>query len=359
MTGSLRDSANKFEALASRTRSSRARRIKLSRRRSRRSRTTSGGWLPGRVGIGGITIHENEPGSSIMPGKVNPTQSEALTMGCAQVMGNDVSINIGGMSGNFELNVYKPLIIYCFLLSARLLADGSESFRENCAEGIQPNRERLEENLRKSLMLVTALNPKIGYDNAAKIAKTAHKTGRNLRETAIELGLVTASNFDEGSAIENDRGRGNLVGRYSRPTRRTARPEPLGSAAVRPGDRASSSARRSPLHPQDVLPLHMLHVCESRGLPRQGAGRAAVIGRRRRAAAANRAAERTRRHCLGRHGPVTGAGAASLQGLPIQLHRPAVPNSRGDGPRCGVTLAQPARNPASTASRSSSSTRRT
>jgi fumarate hydratase, class II len=166
-------------------------------------------WLASgpRAGIGELTIPENEPGSSIMPGKVNPTQSEALTMACAQVMGNDVSVNIGGMSGNFELNVYKPLIIYCFLMSARLVADGCESFRENCAEGIEPNRERLDENLRKSLMLVTALNPKIGYDNAARIAKTAHKMGRTLRETAIELGLVTGEQFDEWVRPEKMTGR--------------------------------------------------------------------------------------------------------------------------------------------------------
>jgi fumarate hydratase class II len=155
-------------------------------------------WLASgpRSGIGEITIPENEPGSSIMPGKVNPTQCEALTMLCAQVMGNDVAINIGGASGNFELNVFKPLIIHSFLQSARLLADGCRSFREHCVLGIEPNRERLEENLRKSLMLVTALNPHIGYDNAAKIAKTAHKKGQTLRETAIELGLVTGEQFD-------------------------------------------------------------------------------------------------------------------------------------------------------------------
>ncbi|PYQ52572.1 MAG: class II fumarate hydratase [Acidobacteria bacterium] len=156
-------------------------------------------WLASgpRSGIGEITIPENEPGSSIMPGKVNPTQSEALTMACAQVMGNDVTVNIGGMSGHFELNVYKPVIIFGFLMSARLIADGAESFRENCVVGIEPNRERLEANLRNSLMLVTALNPKIGYDNAAKIAKTAHRTGQTLKETAVELGLVTAEQFDE------------------------------------------------------------------------------------------------------------------------------------------------------------------
>jgi fumarate hydratase class II len=156
-------------------------------------------WLASgpRCGIGEITIPENEPGSSIMPGKVNPTQAEALTMACAQVMGNDVAVNIGGMSGNFELNVYKPLVIHCFLMSARLLADASESFREHCAEGIAVDRARIDENLRNSLMLVTALNPRIGYDNAARIAKTAHKTGRTLRETAIELGLLTGEQFDE------------------------------------------------------------------------------------------------------------------------------------------------------------------
>jgi fumarate hydratase class II len=166
-------------------------------------------WLASgpRCGIGEISIPENEPGSSIMPGKVNPTQSEALTMACAQVMGNDVAVNIGGMSGTFELNVYKPLIIFCFLMSARLLAHGSESFRENCAEGIEPNRERLDENLRKSLMLVTALNPKIGYDNAARIAKTAHKKGQTLRETAIELGLLTGEEFDQWVRPEKMTGR--------------------------------------------------------------------------------------------------------------------------------------------------------
>jgi fumarate hydratase, class II len=156
-------------------------------------------WLASgpRSGIGEITIPENEPGSSIMPGKVNPTQCEALTMACAQVLGNDVAVNIGGASGNFELNVFKPLLIHNFLQSARLIADGSRSFREHCVEGIEPNRERLDENLRKSLMLVTALNPHIGYDNAAKIAKTAHKKGQTLRETAIELGLVTGEQFDQ------------------------------------------------------------------------------------------------------------------------------------------------------------------
>ncbi len=156
-------------------------------------------WLASgpRCGIGEITIPANEPGSSIMPGKVNPTQSEALTMACAQVFGNDVAVNIGGASGNFELNVYKPVMIYNFLMSSRLIADGCDSFREKCVEGIEPNPERIEENLRKSLMLVTALNPHIGYDNAAKIAKKAHADGATLKETAIALGLVTAEQFDE------------------------------------------------------------------------------------------------------------------------------------------------------------------
>jgi fumarate hydratase class II len=155
-------------------------------------------WLASgpRCGIGEITIPENEPGSSIMPGKVNPTQAEALTMACAQVMGNDVAVNLGGMSGHFELNVYKPLIVHNLLQSARLVADGCDSFREHCVEGIEPNRERIQRNLQDSLMLVTALNPHIGYDNAARIAKTAHKTGKSLRETAIELGLVTGEQFD-------------------------------------------------------------------------------------------------------------------------------------------------------------------
>ena len=156
-------------------------------------------WLASgpRCGIGEITIPENEPGSSIMPGKVNPTQAEAVTMLAAQVMGNDVAINIGGASGNFELNVFKPVIIHNFLMSCRLIADGSASFREHCVSGITPNRERIQENLENSLMLVTALNPHIGYDNAAKIAKTAHQTGKTLKQTAIDLGLVTAEQFDE------------------------------------------------------------------------------------------------------------------------------------------------------------------
>ncbi len=155
-------------------------------------------WLASgpRCGIGELVIPENEPGSSIMPGKVNPTQSEALTMACAQVLGNDVAVNIGGASGNFELNVFKPLIIHNVLHSLLVLGDASRSFREFCVEGILPNPERIRKNLDDSLMLVTALNPHIGYDNAAKIAKKAHKEGKTLKQAAVELGLVTAEQFD-------------------------------------------------------------------------------------------------------------------------------------------------------------------
>lgn len=150
-----------------------------------------------RCGLGELSIPENEPGSSIMPGKVNPTQSEAMTMVAAQVMGNDVAINIGGASGNFELNVFKPVIIFNFLQSCRLLADTCTMFNDHCAVGIEANREKLDYYNRNTLMLVTALNPHIGYDNAAKIAKTAHKNGTTLKEEAVGLGLLTAEQFDE------------------------------------------------------------------------------------------------------------------------------------------------------------------
>ena len=156
-------------------------------------------WLASgpRAGLAEINIPENEPGSSIMPGKVNPTQCEAMTMLCAQVMGNDVAIGIGGASGNFELNVYKPLLIHSFLQSVRLLAEGSDSFRQHCIDGIEANMPRIEENLHKSLMLVTALNPHIGYDKAAQIAKKAHKEGSTLRAAALALGYVTNEQFDQ------------------------------------------------------------------------------------------------------------------------------------------------------------------
>ena len=155
-------------------------------------------WLASgpRSGLGEISIPENEPGSSIMPGKVNPTQSEALTMACAQVFGNDVAVNIGGAAGNFELNVYRPLVASAFLQSVRLLGDGAASFDEHCAHGIEPNRERIAELVGRSLMLVTALAPRIGYDRAAEIAKKAHRDGATLRETALALGYVTAEDFD-------------------------------------------------------------------------------------------------------------------------------------------------------------------
>lgn len=150
-----------------------------------------------RCGIGEIIIPDNEPGSSIMPGKVNPTQPEALTMVCAQVMGNDVTVSIGGSNGHFELNVFKPVIASNVLQSARLIGDACVSFTNNCAAGIQPNLPEIQKHLENSLMLVTALNPHIGYENAAKIAKKAHKENKTLREAAVELGLLTSEQFTE------------------------------------------------------------------------------------------------------------------------------------------------------------------
>lgn len=156
-------------------------------------------WLASgpRCGIGEIFIPANEPGSSIMPGKVNPTQCEALTMVCVQVMGNDVAVGIAGSSGNFELNVYKPVIIHNILESVRLLSDAMESFTENCAKGIEPNRDMIKKHLNNSLMLVTALNPIVGYDKAAEIAKKAYKDGTTLREAAVALGYLTGEDFDK------------------------------------------------------------------------------------------------------------------------------------------------------------------
>ena len=155
-------------------------------------------WLASgpRAGLAEISIPENEPGSSIMPGKINPTQSEALCMACAQVLGNDVAINLGGASGNFQLNVYKPLLINGFLQSARLLADGADSFREHCVQGLSANPERMRQLVEQSLMLVTALTPHIGYDAAAKVAHHAHHSGTSLREAALSLGVVGAADFD-------------------------------------------------------------------------------------------------------------------------------------------------------------------
>ena len=155
-------------------------------------------WLASgpRCGIGEIALPANEPGSSIMPGKVNPTQAEAMTMVCAQVMGNDVAVNIGGMSGNFELNVFKPLMIFNLLNSIRLLGDACGSFTGHCARGIEPDREAIAAHLRNSLMLVTALNPHVGYDRAAEIAKKAYAEGSTLREAAVALGILSGEEFD-------------------------------------------------------------------------------------------------------------------------------------------------------------------
>jgi fumarate hydratase class II len=162
-------------------------------------------WLGSgpRCGIGELALPENEPGSSIMPGKVNPTQSEAMTMVCAQVFGNDVTINFAGASGNFELNVYMPVIAFNILQSIRLLADACESFSEHCVEGITANEDNIKKHLENSLMLVTALNPHIGYDNAAKVAKKAHKENKTLKQTALELGLLTEEQFDKFVRPEN------------------------------------------------------------------------------------------------------------------------------------------------------------
>jgi len=162
-------------------------------------------WLGSgpRCGIGELSLPANEPGSSIMPGKVNPTQSEAMTMVCAQVMGNDVAINIGGSSGNFELNVFKPVMIHNFLHSVRILTGTMNMFVEKCLAGIKPNVEIIDRHKANTLMLVTALNPHIGYDNAAKIAKKAHAEGKTLKEVAVELGLLTAEEFDEKVRPEN------------------------------------------------------------------------------------------------------------------------------------------------------------
>ncbi len=156
-----------------------------------------------RCGLGELALPANEPGSSIMPGKVNPTQAEAMTMLCAQVMGNHTTITFAGSQGHMELNVFKPVLIYNLLQSIRLLADGTASFRKNCVEGIEPNREHINDLVHRSLMLVTALAPSIGYDNATKVAKTAHKNGTTLREEAVNLGFVTEEEFDKTVRPEN------------------------------------------------------------------------------------------------------------------------------------------------------------
>ncbi|MFN7904917.1 MAG: class II fumarate hydratase [Pseudobdellovibrionaceae bacterium] len=156
-----------------------------------------------RCGFGELNLPENEPGSSIMPGKVNPTQSEAMTMVCAQVIGNDVAVSVGGMNGHFELNVFKPVIIFNVLNSIRLISDACDSFRENCLVGITANKTQIKKHLENSLMLVTALNPHIGYDNSAKIAKAAHKNGTTLKQEAVQSGLLTAEEFDQKVRAED------------------------------------------------------------------------------------------------------------------------------------------------------------
>ena len=150
-----------------------------------------------RCGFGELLLPENEPGSSIMPGKVNPTQCEAITMVAAQVMGNQTAVSVGGSNGHFELNVFKPMMVRNVLQSTRLIGDACQSFSKNCVHGIQANKERIDKLLNESLMLVTALNPHIGYDKAATIAKTAHKEGTTLKESAIKLGYLTEQQFDE------------------------------------------------------------------------------------------------------------------------------------------------------------------
>jgi fumarate hydratase class II len=177
-------------------------------------------WLASgpRSGIGELSIPENEPGSSIMPGKVNPTQSESMTMVCCQVLGNDVAVSLGGASGNFELNVFRPLVIRNFLHSAKLIAHACENFDQHCAAGIEPNVERIDQLMRDSLMLVTALNPHIGYEKAAAIAKNAHKKGITLKESALALGYVTAKQFDQWVRPED------MVGiKLKAPAKRTER----------------------------------------------------------------------------------------------------------------------------------------
>ena len=155
-------------------------------------------WLGSgpRCGLGELRLPENEPGSSIMPGKVNPTQSEAMTMVCCQVMGNDAAVGIAGSQGNFELNVFKPVMVHNVLHSTRLLADACRSFNEHCVAGIEPDRERIGQYVRNSLMLVTALNPRIGYDKAAKVAQKAHAEGTSLRAACVALGFLTGEEFD-------------------------------------------------------------------------------------------------------------------------------------------------------------------
>ena len=196
---SFKSAPNKFEALAAHDAIVEASGVMKTLAASLMKIANDVRWLGSgpRCGIGELQLPENEPGSSIMPGKVNPTQSEAMTMVCAQVMGNDVAINFGGSSGNFELNVFKPVMIYNLLQSIRLLSDACESFADHCVEGIEAKKFNIDKNLNNSLMLVTALNPHIGYDNAAKVAKKAFNDNSTLKEAAVALGLLTEKEFDE------------------------------------------------------------------------------------------------------------------------------------------------------------------
>jgi fumarate hydratase class II len=190
-----------------------------------------------RSGLGEILIPENEPGSSIMPGKVNPTQCEALTMVCVQVMGNDAAIGFAASQGNFELNVYKPVIAYDFLQSVRLLGDAAQSFNDKCAKGIEPNRPRIRELLDRSLMLVTSLNPHIGYDKAAEIAKYAHKNGMTLREAAMALNMLSGGEFDRYVRPEE------MIG-PAKPRSRGASRSASGAPAAKPSPRKPAAPRR-------------------------------------------------------------------------------------------------------------------
>jgi len=246
-------------------------------------------WLASgpRSGLGEITIPENEPGSSIMPGKVNPTQSEALTMAAAQVMGNDVAVNIAGMSGNFELNVFMPVMGYDLLMSCRLLADGCDSFREHCAEGLEANLPRIKQNVDRSLMLVTALNPRIGYDNAARIAKNAHKKGLTLKQSALELKLLTAEQFDEW--VQPEKMVGTSAGKAEPPVAvkaqapAAARSRPQSRAKARPHPRPQPRAKAKPQARLRSRPkMKRRTKVLSRAMPRAKAKPRKTAGRRRR-----------------------------------------------------------------------------
>ena len=275
-------------------------------------------WLASgpRSGLGEITIPENEPGSSIMPGKVNPTQCEALTMLAAQVMGNDVAVGIGGASGNFELNVYKPLIIHNVLQSVRLLADGMTSFDAHCARGIEPDRERIAELVERSLMLVTALNPHIGYDKAAEIAKKAHREGTTLKAAALALGYVTADEFDAWVRPET------MVGpeRVARPAQPRAARERAPAAA---GSRRGSTRKSTSPPPPPRQPRQCADARADRAAPRRApAPRARTRARccaSCRAGSDGASADRSRRRSTSASRRARRTRAASMPGLLEEL----------------------------------------